>query len=134
MEQTKSFGRMSCAAKYLLFVCSITMSSYASQTYAFPMQDDQTAGSMANNSKKRNNYWHHLDLGLFDGKIKTSPPDSFRYDRRAEVAANFGFDWLISGRFGTRINIKGDFVRKRLSDDSEPPTIFDQTKIDRNFK
>ena len=127
MEHTKYFVRMPCAAKSLLIVCLVIFSLVPSMSYSFPMQDDQTAGSMANDAKKRNNYWHHLDLGLFDGRIKTSPPDSFRYDRRAEVAANFGFDRMITGRIGTRLNIKGDLVRKRLSDDSVPPTIFDTT-------
>jgi hypothetical protein len=127
VEHTKPFVRMSCPAKILLALLTLFFSPLVSESYAFPMQDDQTAGSMANDAKKRNNYWHHFDLGLFDGKIKTSPPDSHRYDRRMEVLANFGFDRMITGRLGARINIKGEFVRKRLSDDSDPPTIFDQT-------
>jgi len=127
VEHTRSFVGKSCTAVWVLFVLAFLFCVYTSNSLAFPMQDDQTAGSMANDAKKRNNYWHHLDLGLFDGKIKTSPPDSFRYDRRIEVLANFGFDRMISGRFGTRVNIKGDVVRRRLADDTVPPTIFDQT-------
>lgn len=99
-----------------------------SLSLAFPMQDDQTAGSMANDSRKRNNYWHRVDLGLFDGKIKTSPPDSFRYERRLEVLANVGVDRFITSRFAARLNVKGEYSRMRLSDDSQPPTIIDHTR------
>ncbi len=126
MEQSKTFvGKFLTAITLLIGLSYLT--PIVSPALAFPMQDEQTAGSMANAAKKRSNYWHHLDLGLFDGKIKTSPPDSFRYDRRMEVLANFGFDWMISGRIGLRANVKGELVRKRLSDDSTPPTIFDHT-------
>lgn len=127
MKHTKLFVTMFHSPEVWLVVIAVFFSPIVSEAFSFPLQDDQTAGSMANDAKKRNNYWHHLDLGLFDGKIKTSPPDSHRYDRRVEVLANFGFDRMITGRLGARLNIKGDFVRKRLSDDSEPPTIFDQT-------
>lgn len=95
---------------------------------AFEMQDDQTAGSMANDARKRHNYWHRLDLSVFDGRVKTSPPDSFRYDRRLGLLANIGADRFITQRVGARLNVKGEYVRKRLSDDSDPPTIIDHNR------
>jgi hypothetical protein len=96
---------------------------------AFEMQDDQTAGSMANDARKRNNYWHRLDLGVFDGRVKTSPPDSFRYDRRLELMANIGVDRFLTQRIGARLNVKGEYTRKRLSDDTDPPTIIDHNRM-----
>lgn len=113
---------------YVALGCNVLLVVFATTASAFPMQDDQTAGSMANDSRKRNNFWYHVDLAGFDGKVKTSPPDTYRYDRRIEVLTNVGVDRFITSRFAARLNIKGETSRKRLSDDTKPPTIIDHTR------
>ncbi len=100
---------------------------YAPLATSFPAQDDQTAGTMAINFNKQNNAWSRLDLGVVDGKVTTSPPDTVKYDRRAETLAVLGGEVLFAKRFGARLNLKGEFSKLRQQEAEGPKATVDST-------
>lgn len=99
----------------------------AGSVAAFPTQDDQTPGTMANQFKKRRNVWMRVDMGVLDGKVTTSPPDSTTIDRRIESYANFGGEGMLGSRFGARLNVKAESVRRRTSAHEADAPVMDET-------
>lgn len=114
----------SVVAKSLVIVAHLLMGSAA---VAFPTQDDQTPGVMANEFKKRRNVWLRLDMGVLDGKITTTPPNSTTVDRRVEALAMVGGDGMIGSRFAGRLNVKAETTKRRVSAQEDNAPVMDET-------
>lgn len=94
---------------------------------AFPAEDDDTPGSMAIRFNKQNNAWSRMDLSVVDGKVTTSPPDSVKYDRRAETAGSLGAEGILGKRFGVRLNVRGELSKRRQQEAEGPKATVDAT-------
>lgn len=95
---------------------------------AFPAQDDHSPGTMAVRWNKRSNAWARFDLGVFDGKVTSSPPDATKFDRRIETLAIAGADTTFGSRFGARINVKAESSKRRQAEEEEPKAVVDETQ------
>lgn len=99
----------------------------APHAVAFPAEDDQSPGTMAIHFNKQTNVWSRLDFGVLDGKVTTSPPDTTKYDRRAESLGILGAETLVGQRFGVRFNVKGEISKRRQQEASGPTATVDST-------
>ena len=106
---------------------AVVLCCFSGAAFSWNTQKDQTPGSMAMAYGKRSNVWSRLDLGVFDGKILTSPPDSQTYDRRLEALLISGFDVAVNQRFGARFNVTGEYEKRRQSEQESPFTTLDSS-------
>ena len=95
---------------------------------AFTGQDEQTPGYLALQYARRSHVWSRLDLGGVDAQVKTSPPGSVRFDRRAEGFAVLGFDAQVGSRLALRLNVKGTYSKQRQSQKDQAQSVVDQTQ------
>ncbi len=87
--------------------------------YSFPL-DDQTAGTLALNYKKRSKFWAAFHLLGVDATIKTSPPDTKKIDRSIQSLAIIGGDFVFANQMGLRINLKAENIVHKQEEEVEP--------------
>lgn len=113
----------------MLSLLLLLMLAGAQVALAFPTQDDQSPGTLASGFKKRRAVWARSDVGVMDGIITTTPPDSKNYDRRIEVLANVGGEAMLSTRFAARLNVKADAVKRRVTSEDVHSPVLDETSV-----
>lgn len=115
---------------YFLFsvaVCIAPLSALPA-AQAFPLEDDQTVGTMAVNFRRQSNIWSQWDLGFVDAQVKSSPPDAVKFDRRLESLAIIGGEAGIAKRWGLRVNVKAEYSRRKEAEQDAPRAVVESTR------
>lgn len=98
-----------------------------SRAAAIATADDQTPGGMALRFGRKSNAWGRLDLGIFDGRVKTSPPDAVTVERRVEGVSTLGFDAALGAQFAARLNVAASASKQRQMHVQEPQATVDRS-------
>jgi hypothetical protein len=99
----------------------------AAPARAFPTQNDRTPGTMALGFRKQSNVWSRVDVGAVDAKVTSTPPDSTKLDRGAELLIDTGFDIAFAKRWGFRMDAVLEMSKRRQSEQDGPKADVDET-------
>jgi hypothetical protein len=101
-------------------LCSMFWIVSTVRGFSFPTQDDESPGIKALHFGKHVNTWGRLDFGGVDGTVKTSPPDTIKYDRKIEAAAELGTERMLTPDLSGRANLKAGWEIHK-EEEKDPP-------------
>lgn len=113
------------AAILLVFTQCIAWSKLGQ---AFPTQDAESPGTQALHFSRNPALWGRLDFGGVDGTVKTSPPDSVKYDRKIEALAEIGAEVILTPNTSLRSNLKVNWLLHK-----EEERDFPKSPIERSY-
>jgi hypothetical protein len=100
----------------------------ATSSFGFPTQDDESPGIKALHFARRGDIWARLDFGGVDGTVKTSPPNTIKYDRKIEAFSEIGAEIPVTEALSLRGNFKANWEIHK-EEEEDPP----KSPIERSF-
>lgn len=103
----------------------------AQDAYAlFPGDDEmKSPGARALKFQKAPALWFDQRAGVFDGVIVNHQTESKHYDRRLGLGFGAGFENPLSPNFSFRLDLRGEAVKRRVSDLGVPETVSDESYL-----